>query len=464
MRAPGLIVLLCGLLAACGEPRPGAPRPLSLEPSSAQVGAPMEVVIHGQQFLPLVQADYSDRERSRVDGEFSARLGEAALEDVTFVSTTELRGRVPAGLAPGRYTLVVVAPSGAEGHLDDAFQVLRPPAVRLALVTPPRTETAGKCSDAVELEAQDEHGQPGRLDAPLDVALTLSPAGTVSLFSDPECRQPLVSVRLEDGVPRRAVYFSGSTAPVTAALIGESSLGMVEQQVRVVPGKVERLEWHTVFTPQQVGIAFEVHANALDAFGNLTGDDLNTRLDTSPDAPLRCLSGCSSTRRPEFHRGVFSGSVAVDAPTQGVSLTLTLGNDTFPSNAFDVAGYVEGVALAFTTGPQRVAAGRCSAPVTVQLQDAMGRPTSANGWRDLSLRQAPPVLLTLFSDAACSQSLGNVALEPGTSQLTFHFSGQRAGMTSLTASSRGLSSAIQRQEVTDGPGASGSGPGAGRTP
>lgn len=457
MRAPALAVLVCFLSAACGEPGFAPPELLGLEPSRAEVGPPVEVVIRGHPFLPRVEANYDDREQSQVDGAFKAWLGEAALEDVTFVSTTELRGRVPAGLLPGGYSLVVEDPSGAVARLENAFVVTGHPAVRLAVTTPERTVAAGECSRRVTLEAQDAAGQPGWLEVPLDVALEVFPAGALSLFSDPECREPLGSARVEPATSRLEVYFSGTT-PETVVLAGTSSLGRVEQQARVVPGKLARLGWQVIPAPQSVGTAFEVRAEAFDAFGNRTNDDLQASLSASPDVPLRCLTGCTPAQKAEFRKGVFTGLVAVDVSAPELRLSLEMGNDAYASNAFEVLRHPEGVALAFTTRAQRVAAGRCSAPVTLQLLDAQGQATSANERLGINLGQLPPGLLLLYRDAACTTQLRNAALDPGASRLTFHFLGQREGVAHLAANARNFPPAVQRQEVTAGLGAGEAGP------
>ena len=337
MHRAAFIVLLCVLSVACGEPRLDAPEPLALEPASVEVDTSVEVVIRGRHFLPRVEADYGDRERSQVDGAFSVRLGEHALEDVTFVSTTELRGRVPAGLARGRYSLVVVGPGGDEGRLADAFEVLARPATQLVLVTPERTVRAGACSGPVEFEARDELGFPGRLDVPLDVALTVFPAEAISFFADANCLGRITNMRLEGSALKRGVYFSGTRTEV-ATLTATSSLGAVAQRARVIPGPVAQLVWDPIPSPRQAGEAFDVSARALDAFMNLTDENLNASLDVSTGRRLRCDVGCNPGGRVQVRAGVFRARVAVEEPALGVRLTLKQGEHSADSNAFDVTG------------------------------------------------------------------------------------------------------------------------------
>lgn len=330
MPRAALIVLLCVLPVACGEPRLDAPEPQVLEPASVQVGTSVEVVIRGRHFLPLVEADYGDRERSQVDGAFRVRLGEHALEDVTFVSTTELRGRVPAELARGRYSLVVVGPGGDEGRLADAFEVRGRPAW-LAVESSAWTVEAGECSAPVVFEARDAEG----LDGPVDVELTVSPAEAVSLYADDSCGERITSVRLEAPAFRRTVFFRGTRAG-GATLTATSSLGTVERKARVLPGPAVNVVWDEVSSPQQAGVDFGVSARALDAFDNLTDAGLNPSLEASSGEPPVCRAGCNPNRRPEFVEGLFRGTVRVNAPARGLRLRLMHGNRSWESGAFDV--------------------------------------------------------------------------------------------------------------------------------
>ena len=128
MRPAAITTLLPLLaLAACKERLPDGPRPTAVTPASAPNSAATAVQITGTSFEPHVTVDYDKARSSRVDDHFLARLGpDHDLEQVRWVSTTELTAEVPAGLPPGVYDLTLTDPRGDTGTLASAFTVLGP--------------------------------------------------------------------------------------------------------------------------------------------------------------------------------------------------------------------------------------------------------------------------------------------------------------------------------------------------
>jgi len=92
---------------------------------------PADVVIEGENFLGLATWHLGEREPVAVDTRFEAFLDEVALEDVTVEDVHTLRARVPAGLAPGWHTLVVVGPQGQRVELPRAWFASERPLARL---------------------------------------------------------------------------------------------------------------------------------------------------------------------------------------------------------------------------------------------------------------------------------------------------------------------------------------------
>lgn len=121
-----LSVLALLVLAGCPDALPSGPQPLVVMPASSPVGASVKVAIFGEQFAPDVTVSYADSRRSAVSAQFTGELGGLSLQDVQYVSASELSGWVPAGLAPGTYDLTVVDPAGRVGVLNGAFTVLQP--------------------------------------------------------------------------------------------------------------------------------------------------------------------------------------------------------------------------------------------------------------------------------------------------------------------------------------------------
>jgi hypothetical protein len=94
----------------------------SVDPSEGQKGRSVAVQILGR-FQPLVRGNYDDPDRSRVDLDFQAALGEHALQQVEYVDDARLRALVPATLPVGTYDLLVTDPRGQSASLAGAFTV-----------------------------------------------------------------------------------------------------------------------------------------------------------------------------------------------------------------------------------------------------------------------------------------------------------------------------------------------------
>jgi hypothetical protein len=96
--------------------------------------------------------------------------------------------------------------------------------------------------------------------------------------------------------------------------------------------------------------------------------------------------------------------------------------------------------LAFSTPPQTVQVGSCSAVVTVQLRDAQGGAVSAAADTAVELSAAPANGFQFFTQAVCTgTAVTAVTIPTGSSSASFYFKGARAGMATLTAATGTLS-------------------------
>jgi photosystem II stability/assembly factor-like uncharacterized protein len=119
-----LLVLLCLMgRASPGVPGPALAAPLAsdpvvtdVEPSSAPNDLDTSIIITGTGFSAGLSG-------MLVITQPMAYLGDTALEDTSWVSTTTLEATAPWGMDPGVYTLTVVNPDGESGSLTDAFTV-----------------------------------------------------------------------------------------------------------------------------------------------------------------------------------------------------------------------------------------------------------------------------------------------------------------------------------------------------
>lgn len=116
------IAAACVVLACSTRVVAPPPRPASVTPPVGYQQVSTRIVIRGDDFQVLPYQDASGR--PGIDTTFSAWLGGVPLADVTWVSVSELRARVPPGLPAGVLRLEVRSPAGERGVLEGAFTVL----------------------------------------------------------------------------------------------------------------------------------------------------------------------------------------------------------------------------------------------------------------------------------------------------------------------------------------------------
>jgi hypothetical protein len=118
--AAALIAVATLAACSCGNTLP-APALSSIDPGSALETEVVDVSIRGDQFFARAHRQLGSG--TLVDAQFRARLGNVELEDVRWMSATELTARVPGVLPPGTHSLIVEAPNGI-AELPGAFVVL----------------------------------------------------------------------------------------------------------------------------------------------------------------------------------------------------------------------------------------------------------------------------------------------------------------------------------------------------
>ncbi len=122
MRSSPLLAAALGLLSCRSELSGAAPRPVAVVPASgfSAIETPITVLGDGFQVEPYQEASGDPA----IDAAFRAWLGGTELAGVEWVSETELRARVPAGMQPGLHRLEIEDPRGARGTLDAAYTVI----------------------------------------------------------------------------------------------------------------------------------------------------------------------------------------------------------------------------------------------------------------------------------------------------------------------------------------------------
>ncbi len=105
-----------------------------------------------------------------------------------------------------------------------------------------------------------------------------------------------------------------------------------------------------------------------------------------------------------------------------------------------------GLELVFTTAPQAVQVGACSAVNAVQLRDTQGIPVSTEKDRMIALSASPAVGIQFFAALDCmGEAVTSVLLPARASSATFYFKAYREGPVSVTASIDSIS--VSQEEV-----------------
>lgn len=154
--------------AGCGADDPPLPRLASIEPFETYSDQPTPVTLHGSGFFPGLVIDTNDGRRTVDSSGFAGRIigggTQAALHEIQWISTSELRAVVEPGLSPGLYDVELRDPYGRRSLLKAAYRSLGadtdPPAVA---IEKPRDGGAVAPGDTVDVLAALADPPPGRL-------------------------------------------------------------------------------------------------------------------------------------------------------------------------------------------------------------------------------------------------------------------------------------------------------------
>jgi hypothetical protein len=552
------LLLACAM--ACHETGEPGPRPSTVAPVSGMENAPTRITITGEGLLPLVRTDFANGGASTLDATFHVRLGATPLLDVAPGAPGTLDATVPAGLAPGRYTLTVMDPEGREGALPDAFEVHAPleptarvagfrfesigpqrahepfaltvqavdaagervagfngtarltdetgtivpatlgpfrdgtwsgnvevrrgtaanvltltteggqgrsdafsvavrEAVALRFDTPPRTFTAGECSEPLTLVRVDDLGQPASSGAEVELSIEEDVPRALALYADAACTARVERLGLAPDASALTFHLRRDQAGAGRLTARTTGLRSTSQSLDVRPGSPARLDFLTEPGALDAGhCSTPVLVEVRDAHGNATPVAQALPLEflalPSPGFTFHTDPGCtgaaaslavpSGEARLAVHfRATVAGAVQVRASASGLQQAeqhLTIHPESAPTQ------------LVFLTTPHRKAAGRCSGELRVQAQDSLGNAAPNPGGLQLSLASTVPGSLTFYADAACTRAVTGLALpDDGSTEAGFHFRGTVTGAVTLTVSAPGLSSASQGATVDPGP-------------
>ena len=181
-----------------------------------------------------------------------------------------------------------------------------------------------------------------------------------------------------------------------------------------------------------------------DASGNtVASSTAAVTLVLGPNPGGSTLSG-TSTANAAAGIATFGG-LSLDKAGSGYGLVASApGFSGATSQAFDVVG-AAAVKVVISSPARTVAAGACSAPVTVERRDAFDNPVATPGAAALA-SNSPTLAFFAGSDTACSgPPLSAMTLAPSAA---FHFRDTQSGTPAVTASAAGLAPDTQDETVT----------------
>ncbi|MBN1209229.1 MAG: hypothetical protein JXB05_30505 [Myxococcaceae bacterium] len=355
----------------------------------------------------------------------------------------------------GRATGRVTISASAEGLAPASQSVEISPGTgpRLVFVSPPQVAEAGACSSAVLVQSQDAQGNPVQTSAATSITLAATPSAGFGFYSDAACSALVTSANLAVGTTNASFYFRGTKAGNVTVTVTATGYTGSSQAETINPGPPTLIALAGPQTVPAGDCSAQASVELRDTHGNPTQAPANRAITLSAGGvslrfftDSQCGTAASSVTVP-------AGSSSAPFSFRGVQAgnsTLTGASTGLASGTLSVAISPSGASvLTFTTGAQTVAAGSCSAPVTVQV-GPQGNPQAVASALAVSLAATPSTSLTFFSDPSCGTEVTQISIPASQSSASFYLRGSSAGPATVTASATGLTSASQGQTITAG--------------
>jgi len=383
-------------------------------------------------------------------GSFFSDAGCATLiPDVTIAAGGNQASFYYKDRTPGTPTITASTSGLASATQQQTIRTAAP--TRLVIVSPTQTVTAGQCSAAVTVQAQDPSGNAANVAEAKTVALA-STSSAASFYTDAGCSAATTTVALAINANQTSFYFRDTTAgtpTLTAATTGLTEADQVETVAPAAPAKL------VITTPPQT-VNVDVCSAAMtvevrDGFDN-----------TAPVTVVTTVNLSSSAGTSTFHAdGSCGGSITTSNLGQGESQATfyfkdsAIGTPTITAAASGLTDATQTVTLvaagaaarlAFTTSPQTLNINICSAAATVQMQDSLGAAVNAAIPTSVRLTSGDPGV-TFYSDAGCATAATSVSIATGNSSGSFYFKDSTSGAPTLTATVSGLTAASQVETI-----------------
>lgn len=322
------------------------------------------------------------------------------------------------------------------------------PASTLAFLSAPHSIGVGSCSGTVSFQSQDSLGNASDVTS----TTTVTPSGPgMSFFSDAGCSSPIATVTIASGTSGGSLYFSGTVSGSVSLTLTASSgmaLSSASQAQALAPGAAVQLGFGNAPLNVAVASCTALSVQTQDSYGNAVDRG-------SASTVAFAISGNPAVIYSDSSCLNAIGSVGVAAGTTGTTVyyrSTTTGSSTV---TLSTAGLSDGAQtetvvpltptqLVFTSTAQTIAAGSCSAALTIQSQDSFNNAAPVGSNTTVTLSGAST---TFYSDAGCSSAVGSVSIASGQNQATAYFKRNISGSMTLTASAGGLTSGTQNQTI-----------------
>jgi hypothetical protein len=341
------------------------------------------------------------------------------------------------GASPAEQTVAVVAGVPAE----------------VVFLTDAGVIDAGTCSEPVQVQLQDAHGNPAAFDEATVLGLEADPAILDFHLGDDCDGAAVTGLPLSAGATGGTFRLTGTTAGAVDVIVSHASLAGAEQAWQVDPLGASALSFVTPARTVTAGACSEVlQVQAQDAYGNPSPVPAEEAVALSSDSTGLAFfsdAGCED--------GVTSVAIEADGHTASFYfLDLEEGGPTLTATAsFGFAQQTQEVRadgpirLRIVTGAQTLTAGACSGLVRVEAQDGFGNPSNVAADVTVLLSSSPSGA-AFHTDPDCQDAASSVTLGEATSETTFYFRETRAGpMTVFVADAAGdLAGHSQDQLIT----------------
>ncbi|MBI3184175.1 MAG: putative metal-binding motif-containing protein [Myxococcales bacterium] len=349
--------------------------------------------------------------------------------------------------------VTVTATLSGLGSANQQETVLPAPGSQLAFASPAYTAVAGACAGPLTIDARDTYGNSSPLPAATPVSLAALPAAGFTFYLDAGCTTSATSVTIAAGSSSANFYFAGTQAGAVDVTASEATLGSVTQQQTVTPGSPSRLAFTSGAQAVPAGgCSALVGIRSEDNLGNPSPVGAATTVSLTSSAASGfvffsdpgCTASIGSVTIPlggtaaSFY---FKGTVA-----EPVTVTASAGGLT-PASQLESISALAPTVLVFTTPPQSVVAGDCSAVMTVQTRDIYGNVSPVGPATPVGLA-ASASNFEFFTTTCTGATVNSVTIAAGASSTDFYFRGTAAGPSTVTASAGGFTNGSQGETIT----------------